>query len=473
MTTASDVSALASAPGGPPGAATTDAELLAEITKKRFPWGWMALVLLVVAGGAAVWWRMKGTKPAQIRYVTARLTMGEVVESIEATGTVQPLLQVQVGAQASGRVLRVHTDFNQTVREGQLLAELDPDPFQTRVNESRAAEASARASLARARADLLIRERDLARARDLRTRGLNAQAEVDTALGARDLSRAAINVSLAELARTQATLASSRNLLAQSKIYAPMAGLVISRQVDPGQTVAASLQAPTMFIIAQDLTRMRVMADVDEADIGRMREGMAVEARVDAFQGERFRGTVTQLRYGATTTAGVVTYPAVIEVPNPELKLRPGMTATVTVTTARLENVLRVPNAALRFRPSNSESNGTGARRGNGRADRDAGAGNNSGESEAPASRGGGPRSGRVFVLREGRPTYVRVRIVASDGTHTAVESPELHEGTEVITDEIDESASRSPSASGSGGSGGGSSGSRSGSGGSRGPRMF
>ncbi|MBL8685531.1 MAG: efflux RND transporter periplasmic adaptor subunit [Myxococcales bacterium] len=473
MTTASNVSALAGAPGAAPGSSTTDAELLAEITKKRTPWGWILLALLVVGGGALVFWRVKGAKPAQIRYVTTRVTSGEVVESIEATGTVQPLLQVQVGAQVSGRVLRVHTDFNQTVTEGQLLAELDPDPFMTRVNEARAAEASARASLARARADLVIKERDLARARDLRARGLNAQAELDAALGARDLSRAAINVSQAELARTQATLASARNQLAQSKIFAPMAGLVISRQIDPGQTVAASLQAPTLFIIAQDLTRMRVMADVDEADIGRMREGMAVEARVDAFQGDRFRGTVTQLRYGATTTAGVVTYPAVIEVPNPELKLRPGMTATVTVTTARLENVLRVPNAALRYRPSNSDGASTGG--GRRRGDRDAGAGNgaagNGGnDSESPATRGAGPRGGRVFVLREGRPVPVRVRIVATDGSNTAVESPELHDGSEVVTDEVDDGASRGGAAS-SGAPAGGSSGSSRG--GSRGPRMF
>lgn len=475
MTTASNVSALAGAPGAVPGSTTTDAELLAEITKKRGPWGWIALVLFVAAGGAFAFWRFKTAKPAQVRYVTTRVTSGEVVESIEATGTVQPLLQVQVGAQVSGRVLRVHTDFNQTVTEGQLLAELDPDPFMTRINEARAAEASARASLARARADLVIRERDLARAQDLRTRGLNAQAELDAALGARDLSRAAINVSQAEVARTAATLASARTQLAQSKIFAPMAGLVISRQVDPGQTVAASLQAPTLFIIAQDLTRMRVMADVDEADIGRMREGMAVEARVDAFQGDRFRGTVTQLRYGATTTAGVVTYPAVIEVPNPDLKLRPGMTATVTVTTARLENVLRVPNAALRYRPSNSDSASAGG--GRRRGDRDAGAGNGgnggSSDSDSQGTRAAGPRGGRVFVLREGRPVPVRVRIVATDGSNTAVESPELHDGTEVITDEVDEGASRGASASGAPSGGGGGGGRSGGSGGGRGPRMF
>jgi HlyD family secretion protein len=454
-----------------PGSNVTDAELLAEITKRRRPWGWIVLAVLAAAVVGGLVWRSQTAKKAGIRYVTTRATMGEIVESIEATGTVQPLLSVQVGAQVSGRVLRVHTDFNQTVREGDLLAELDPDPFQTRVNEARASEASARASLARARADLVIRERDLARARDLRARGLNAQADLDAALGARDLSRASIAVSQADVARTQASLASVRTQLTQARIFSPISGLVISRQVDPGQTVASSLQAPTLFVIAQDLVRMRIIADIDEADVGRLREGMTVEARVEAFQGERFRGTITQLRYGSTTTAGVVTYPAVIEVPNPEAKLRPGMTATVTVTTARLENVLRVPNAALRYRPAASAdgTNGTGRRR------RDAGVEANNGANSANGADGGAPsdrefnaaRVGRVYVLRDGRPAPVRVRIVATDGANTAVESSELREGAEVVTDEVDESASRTAAAPAASAAGGSRSGSRSG------PRMF
>jgi HlyD family secretion protein len=449
------------------GSSVTDAELLAEITKKRRPWGWIVIVLLALVAIGVFVYRSRTTKKSGPRYVTARVSLGELVESIESTGTVQPLLSVQVGAQVSGRVLRVHTDFNRTVREGELLAELDPDPFRTRVNEARGAQASANASLARARADLVIKERDLARARELRARGLNSQADLDAALGARDLSRASIAVAQADVARTTASLASARTQLEQARIFSPISGLVISRQVDPGQTVAASLQAPTLFVIAQDLTRMRVIADIDEADVGRLREGMTVEARVEAFQGERFRGTITQLRFGSTTTAGVVTYPAVIEVPNPDMKLRPGMTATVSVTTARLENVLRVPNAALRYRPSSeSASNGNGRRRA-----LDAGV-----ESPGPSSGGDGgvgsereyntARMGRVYVLRDGQPTPVRVRIIATDGTNTAVESRELQEGTEVVTDEVNDSASAAAPSGGAGGSG-------SRSGGSRGPRMF
>ena len=469
--------------GAAPGSNVTDAELLAEITKKKRPWGWILLVLVAALGVGAYVYRSRNTQKTGPRYTTTRVSVGEVTETIEATGTVQPVLSVQVGAQVSGRVVNVHTDFNRTVREGELLAELDPDPFQTRVNEARASESSSRATLARLRADLAIKERDFARARDLRARGLNAQADLDAAQGARDLARAAITVAQADVARTAASLASVRTQLTQARIYSPISGTVISRQVDPGQTVAASLQAPTLFVIAQDLTRMRVIADIDEADVGRLREGMDVEARVEAFQGERFRGTITQLRYGSTTTAGVVTYPAVIDVANPELKLRPGMTATVTVTTARLENVLRVPNAALRYRPAasqNGDASGAGRRR-----NRDAGVepaqananngannGTNNGANNGASDRdNGGPRSGRVFVLRDGRPQYVRVRILGTDGSNTAVEAPELRDGVEVITDEVDESAARTAGAAPAGGSGGGGGGGRSG--GGRSPRMF
>jgi HlyD family secretion protein len=447
-----------------PGTPETDAELLAEITKKRRSWGWFVVMLLSLVAIGAIVYRSRTTKKSEPRYVTSRVTHGEVIESIEATGTVQPLLSVQVGAQVSGRILRVHTDFNRTVREGELLAELDPEPFRTRVNEARGSQASAQAALARARADLAIKERDLARARELRARGLNSQAELDAAIGAWELARASVLVAQADVARTTASLASAQTQLEQSRIFSPISGIVISRQVDPGQTVAASLQAPTLFVIAQDLTHMRVIADIDEADVGRVREGMSVDVRVEAFQGERFRGTITQLRFGSTTTAGVVTYPAVIEVPNPEMKLRPGMTATVTVTTARIERALRVPNAALRYRPSSNSANHGGDH--DRWRDREARV-----ESQGPSSGGDGrvgaedgfnsARMGRVYILRGGQPTPARVRIIATDGTFTAVESSELREGMEVVIDEVNDGDSGTAARDGTG------------RGGSRGPRLF
>lgn len=426
----------------PVSAASTDAELMAEIAGRRRPWKWIVFALVIVAAVAGVLWMRRKPKATGPKYITVRITSGEVIETIEATGTVQPLQQVTVGAQVSGRVLRVHTDFNQRVHVNELLAEIDPDPYNARINEARASEASARAQLARSRSDLAARERDYARASALRAQGLNSQADLDAATAARDLSRAGVQVSIAELTRTQATLANARSQLLLTKVYSPINGVVISRQIEPGQTVASSLSAPTLFVIAEDLRRMRVMADVDEADVGRMREGMEVTARVDAFVGERFRGTVTQLRFGPTTTQGVVTYPAVIEVPNPDLKLRPGMTATVVVTTARVPNALRVINAALRFRPSGG---GPG---------RDGGAPRTNPEDESP-------RAGRLFVLRNGRPALVRIRVGVSDGTNTVVEplTPgELADGTEIITDEVEENrpagAGNRPAGAGGGGGG-------------------
>jgi HlyD family secretion protein len=413
----------------------------AELGRRRRPW-WILWVLLVVAlGAAAVVYARRHRRPAAPKYLTGRVTVGDVVETIEATGTVQPVLQVQVGSQVSGRILRVLVDFNSRVRAGQLLAEMDPQPFQLRVSELRAALASARAQLARAQAEVELQERNLARAMELRARGLNAPAEVDAARGARDAARAQLGVARAGVAQAEASLEAARTNLTFTRIVAPIDGVVITRSVDPGQTVAASFQAPTLFVIANDLTQMRVIADIDEADIGKLREGMIADARVDAFPGEHFRGVVRELRYGPTTTQGVVTYPAVIDVANPENKLRPGMTATITLTTARREGVLRVPNAALRFRPGAAGAHGAGIGGGGG----------------AGAARGPGGEEvygrGRVFVLRNGQPARVPVRTGVSDGVVTEVESPELRSGLEVITDETDEAAGTGrPGGAGGGG---------------------
>lgn len=379
-------------------------------------WGVLLVVLVV---GVVLYTRMH-RRSVRPRYLTARITRGDIVETIEATGTVQPVVQVQVGSQVSGRILKLYVDFNSRVRKGDLLAELDPQPFRARVAEARAALLAARAQLARARAEVELQERNLARALELRARGLNAPAEVDSARGARDAARAQVEIARAEVARQEAALESARTNLEYARIYAPIDGVVITRSIDVGQTVAASLQAPTLFVIANDLTQMRVIADIDEADIGKLREGMMAEARVDAFPGEPFRGVVRELRYGPTTVQGVVTYPAVIDVANPEGKLRPGMTATITVTTARHQDVLRVPNAALRFRPGGGLPGAHGA--------------------DARRSGIDGAHTGRIYVLGDrGEPVAVTVRTGISDGVYTEVQGPGLRPGMEVITDETDE----------------------------------
>ncbi len=402
-----------------------------ELGKKRRPW-WIAVVAIVVLGaiGAFVYAR-RHRPPPPPRFLTAAVSTGNIVETIEATGTVQPVTQVQVGSQASGRVSRLHADYNARVHAGDLLAELDPQTFQAAVSAARAALLSAQASVARARVEVQLQDRNLARATALRARNLNAQADVDAVQGARDAAHAQIAVAQAEVNRAAAQLETARTNQSYARIFAPIDGVVITRSIDVGQTVAASFQAPTLFVIANDLTRMRVIADIDEADIGKLHDGMATEARVDAFPGEVFRGTLTELRFGPTNNQGVVTYPAVIDIANPELKLRPGMTATIRITTARREHVMRAPNAALRFQPSASSTPGA-----------DAGAhGPNAPPAPEPSATPEDidPHRGRVFVLRNGNAVPVTVRIGPSDGVYTEIEAPEIHAGVQLVTDETDE----------------------------------
>lgn len=434
--------------------------------KRRWGWLWILVVLAAVGVGVGLYVR-NARKPTAPRYLTARVTRGDIVEKIEATGTVQPITQVQVSSQVSGRVRAIHVDFNSHVHSGDLLAELDPEPFEAAVGVARAALASATAGLTRARVEVALQERNLTRAQEMRSRNLNAQSDVDAVLAARDASRAQVAVSQAEVARARAQVDQAETNRRYARIYAPIDGVVITRAVDQGQTVAASFQAPVLFLIANDLARMQILADIDEADVGRLHEGLSVDARVEAYPGERFRGTLRSLRYGSTNTAGVVTYPAVIEVVNEELKLRPGMTATVTVVTNRRTGVLRVPNAALRFRPS-SPSGGpsAGAWRGRGGSGASAGV-EPSASSEEEPSASAGPRSGRLFVLRNGQAARVRVRIGATDGTYTEVEGEGLDVDTEVITEQLEDTPRSGASASGGNRSGG------SGSGGGRPPRMF
>src|SRR5687767_1298594 len=332
-----------------------DGDAFAEITRqgrKRSPAARRARTALVVvvataAVAAVVWWQKPELifgKPA-VSYVTAKVTTGDITETIEATGNVQPLLKVTVGAQVSGRIARVHADFNDVVKKGDLLAELEPAPIEAELAQTRAAFSSAEAQLTRARVDASTREKELARTKELVGGGLTARADLDTAQGAFDAAQAQVQVAQAQVEQQRANVARAKENLGYTRITAPIDGTIISRTVEPGQTVAASLQAPELFVIANDLTNMQVMAAIDEADVGKIQEVAQAEVRVDAYPNEVFKGTVRELRVQPTTTSGVVTYPAVIDVPNAERKLRPGMTATISMTTASKTGVLKVPNA--------------------------------------------------------------------------------------------------------------------------------
>jgi HlyD family secretion protein len=310
----------------------------------------LGVVAVLVAGGLV--YRAKNRPIPPARYVTAATSNGDVAEKVQATGAVQPILQVNIGSQVNGRITKVHVDFNSVVKKGDILAEIDPIQYGAQVNQASAQVMSQKASVDSARANEAAAKVALERTKRLFEQGLAAKGELDTAVGTYEVARGQAEAAAAQIAATEAQLAQSQTNVGWTKIYSPVDGVVVSRAIDPGATVVASFQAPVLFVIAQDLRRMRVMADVDEADVGKLKEAMEAEAVVDAFPGETFKGTVEQVRYSPNNVQGVVTYSAVVEVENPEEKLRPGMTATVTIKTKEVKNALRVPNAALRYKPT-------------------------------------------------------------------------------------------------------------------------
>jgi HlyD family secretion protein len=312
--------------------------------------GVVAAVAALV-GLASLWWAKTRPKPPA-RYVTAAVVTGDVLETIQSTGVVNPLLQVQVGAVVSGRITQVFVDFNSQVKKGDVLAEIDQTLFGAAIDQNVAQLSQAKAAVVHAETALVTARQALDRAKKLVDEGLGSQATLEAAQGTYDGAVADLASAKANVGSMVAGLKSAQTNLAYTRIYSPIDGVVINRAIDPGQTVAASFQAPVLFVIAQDLRKMRVLADIDEADVGKLKEGMGAEVRVDAFPGEKFDGNVSQVRYSPNNVSGVVTYSAVIDVDNSEIKLRPGMTATVTIQTAQAKGVPRVPNAALRYKPA-------------------------------------------------------------------------------------------------------------------------
>lgn len=258
--------------------------------------------------------------------------------TVTATGTLSAVTTVAVGSQVSGVISHLYADFNSRVKKGQLLAEIDPTPFQAQVDQQRA-------NLTKAQVDAANYKISLDRQARLLKAGLAAQADYDAA-------KAQYDGAVAQVAQTRAALNQAETNLGYTHIISPIDGVVVDRQYDVGQTVAASFQAPLIFSIAQDLTKMQVQADVDQSDIGRVRVGQPAEFTVDAYPDETFHGRIAQIRLNATVSQNVVTYPVIIEVPNPDEKLRPKMTANVTIDVANVRDVLRVPNSALRFKPA-------------------------------------------------------------------------------------------------------------------------
>ncbi|MFO0664630.1 MAG: efflux RND transporter periplasmic adaptor subunit [Polyangiaceae bacterium] len=384
---------------------------------------WVLCIAALAVVGVAV--RAKNQAPPPARYMVAEVAVGDVAEKVQATGAVQPLLQVNVGSQVNGRVTRVPVDFNTPVKKGDVLAEIDGTFYGAQVSQSAASLAAQQAQIESSKANAAAAKANYERLVKLASQNLAGKAEVDSAKGQYEVAEAQILATRAQANALSAQLSQAQTNAGFTKIYSPVDGIVISRAIDPGATVVASFQTPTLFVIARDLKRMRVMADVDEADVGKLKEGMDVEATVDAFPGETFRGRVEQVRYSPNNVQGVVTYAAVVEVSNPDEKLRPGMTATVTVKTNEAKATAIVPNSALRFKPAPPQGpDGKPLPQ----------------PVEAPLPKG----KARVYVLTNAKlgEEKIEPRIVGvgvTDGLHTVV--TDLPSGTKVVTDETDEDA--------------------------------
>ncbi|MFY0528621.1 efflux RND transporter periplasmic adaptor subunit [Archangium gephyra] len=383
---------------------------------------WLTLIAAVVAAG--VWLLRPKAKDPAASFETAAVQRRDVESRVTATGTVSALVTVQVGSQVSGRIQEILVDYNSPVKKGQVIARIDPQLLQAAVERARANLTAARANVQKARVEAENSRRQAERSKTLRDQQFISQSELDTAESAAQVSQAQVTSSEASLAQAQAALNETEVNLRYATIVSPTDGIVISRSVDVGQTVAASLQAPTLFTIAEDLRKMQVNTSVAESDVGRLQDGMRATFTVDAWPGVNFDGSIRQIRNASQTVQNVVTYDAVIDVENPELKLKPGMTANVTFITAHRENVVTVPNAALRFRPP--EPPAGAARQGPGVGGSGAQAGAGAREKPAPGTK-------TVFVLREGQPRPVRVKPGVTDGSYTEVEG-ELREGDQVIT---------------------------------------
>ena len=309
------------------------------------------LLILGAVSGGFYFYKVRTAVPEPV-VTTQPFSRGDIVDAVSATGTLEAVETVEVGTQVSGVVRELNADFNSIVRKGQVIARLDPQLIQTQIEQQSANVLRAEADLERLKVSLDDAEQKLDRAQQLTERSLIPRTELETAQVNVQSAKAQVKASEASLTQARAQLNNQRVNLGYTTITAPIDGIVISRNVDAGQTVASSMNAPTLFVLAADLTRMQVVANVDESDVGRMRPGQQVTFQVDAYPTDRFTGTVSQVRLQPTVVQNVVTYSTVITVPNPELKLKPGMTANVNVEVLRRSNVLRVANAATRFRPT-------------------------------------------------------------------------------------------------------------------------
>lgn len=399
-----------------------DIAQLARMPRRRRgrKWLWLALVLAALAGGA-YWFETRPAAP--VTYDTTEARTGDLVVTVVATGTVQPTTRVDISSELSGTLATVEVDYNDRVTEGQVLARLDDTKLKAQVATAEAQLLAAEAKLVQAEATAAETAEALTQAQALDERGLSARNAVISAQAAHDRAAAAVDMARADVTIAEGNLALQKADLEKAVIRSPINGIVLDRAAEKGQIVAATLNAPILFTLAEDLSRMELRVSVDEADIGRVAVGQEATFTVDAYPGQRFDAVITQLRYAPDETESVVSYTAVLSVANDKLLLRPGMTATAEITVAREEGALLVPVAALRYAPPADES---ASRAGRGLLGY-----------IMPRRPSGGNR-GRVdgsslWVLRDGAPVQVAITPGATDGAEIVVTSEDLKEGDEVI----------------------------------------
>lgn len=405
------------------------AALVAGDRRGRRAWRWIAAaaILAAVTGGGAWYWVSRGAD-AGVTYVTEPVIKGMLTVSVVATGTVQPTRQVEVSSELSGTIVAVDADYNDRVEAGAVLARLDDTKHRAQVTNVEATLVAARARVDQAQAALDQAQSNYEARGALDRSGTTSRLDFLSYETAYKGARAALEIARADVTLAEAALSSARSDLAKTTIRSPVKGVVLDRAADPGKIVASSLNAPTLFVIAEDLAEMELRVDVDEADIGKAAISNPARFTVEAYPGRTFDATITEVRYAPETTEGVVTYKAILAVDNSDLALRPGMTATATITVSAIADALQVPNAALRYAPPQAaEDTGGGSgligliipRR--------------------PGSSNGGKATGRaVWMLRDGVPTEVAVETGVTDGKHTVILSGALAEGDAVITDRVE-----------------------------------
>lgn len=400
-------------------------------------WGrWAAVILLVAIAAAAAWIYLEGDpKSAAAQYKTEQVRRGDLTVIVTATGTVKPTNSVDVSSELSGIVKSVEADYNSRVKVGQVLVRLDTSKLDATITQSRAALESAQAKVMQAEATVAETRAKLAqfrKAREMSEGKLSSQLEVDAAEAAFARAQADAASCTAAVSQARAVLEANETDLAKAVIRSPINGIVLARSVEPGQTVAASFTAPVLFTLAEDLTRMDLHVNVDEADIGKIREGQNAAFSVAAYPNRTFEARITQARYGSSTTSGVVTYETILKVSNPDLSLRPGMTATADITVKKVENAILVPSTALRFTPPVQEEKKPSTGLVGSLLPRPPSSASKQGE-DATANK----KQQRVWTLKDGQLSAIPVTVGSTDGSMTEVVTGDIKPGMALVVDTI------------------------------------